>query len=615
MAVSFCWQAEAQDKSIKSDSIKTRELNAKSDSIKIKDVNTKDDSLKYKAIENFAQKSKVAKLVHPLIFRHVDSKTVRKAKNNPVKLQNPNQTLAGKIVRNIHIITLDPFGYRMEDTTRLPHGTIMKAGNDLHLKTHPWIIRNLLLFKKNEPFDTLLASESERLIRSQRYVRDVSIRAVPVDSDSVDVIVTEWDLWSITPAIGVSSSNLNLSLADNNIVGLGHRFRAEKQWNRTPGTNVTKFNYQIPNIRNSYISANFLYSFSDTGDLVKSIEFVRHFYSPLTKWAGGIYLGQTLLAQRYIQVDSVINLNSPAHIQDYWIAKSWKLFKGNSIYARTTNLIVSSRLLRARYPERPAEADPENLYNDETIYFAGIGITSRKYVKDKYIFNYRKIEDVPVGYAFGMTFGVDVQHTSRLYWGLKASWGKYHPYGYLSTFLEYGTFIENSGLNQQVVTASINYFTRLYTVGNWNVRQFVKPTLIIGLNRLATDNITFTDGMKGFEELAFSAKHMAVLTLQTQTYAPWNILGFHFGPFIFTSLGVLSNGAPGLSLSRLYSSVGIGVLVINDYLMFNTFQVSLTFYPSLPGSGNNIFKTNAYRSSDFGFRDFEISKPVVVNYR
>ena len=121
--------------------------------------------------------------------------------------------------------------------------------------------------------------------------------------------------------------------------------------------------------------------------------------------------------------------------------------------------------------------------------------------------------------------------------------------------------------------------------------------------------------MKGFEELAYTATNMMVLTLQTQSYAPWNLFGFHFGPFLFTSLGILGNGASGSASSHLYSMMGAGVLIINDYLMFNTFQVSMAFYPMIPGSGNNIFKANAYKTRDYGFRDFEIAKPGVVVYR
>jgi hypothetical protein len=135
------------------------------------------------------------------------------------------------------------------------------------------------------------------------------------------------------------------------------------------------------------------------------------------------------------------------------------------------------------------------------------------------------------------------------------------------------------------------------------------------MNRLPNDNLTFSEGMRGFENLEYSATRMMVLTLQTQSYPPWNLLGFHFGPYLFTSMGMLGDVSSGFNKSRLYSLLGLGVLIKNNYLTFNTFQISVTFYPFVPGNGYNIFKTNAYKTSDYSFRNFEVSKPGIIDYR
>ncbi len=123
-----------------------------------------------------------------------------------------------------------------------------------------------------------------------------------------------------------------------------------------------------------------------------------------------------------------------------------------------------------------------------------------------------------------------------MYFGMKAEWGNYLKFGYLSAHLEYGTFISNKGLQQEVVTARINYYTRLLNLGDWKIRQFIRPTVIFGIKRQASDNLSFGDLMKGFGETDVPAQHLMVLALQTQSYAPWNLAGFHFGPFLFTSI-------------------------------------------------------------------------------
>ena len=259
-------------------------------------------------------------------------------------------------------------------------------------------------------------------------------------------------------------------------------------------------------------------------------------------------------------------------------------------------------------------AVPTNIFNKEDTYFAGIGISSRKYVQDSYIFNYGKIEDVPVGKAFGLTLGMDVQNRSRLYMGLKASSGNYYRFGYLSFDAEYGTFIGSRKLEQGVIIGRVNYYTQLLNLRHWKLRQFVRPVLIFGINRLPNDNLTFNGEIKGFEKLDYSATRLMALTLQTQTYAPWSLLGFNFGPYLFSSFGMLGDESSGFSKSKLYSLFGLGVLIKNNYLTFNTFQISMTFYPYIPGNGNNIFKSNAYKTSDYGFMDFDVSKPKVVDY-
>lgn len=69
---------------------------------------------------------------------------------------------------------------------------------------------------------------------------------------------------------------------------------------------------------------------------------------------------------------------------------------------------------------------------------------------------------------------------------------------------------------------------------------------------------------------------------------------------------MLSDAATGFRKSKVYSQIGVGVLIKNENLILNTFQLSLSFYPIIPDQGNNIFKINSLSTADFGFRDFEI---------
>jgi hypothetical protein len=642
LVLSISGFTKAQEQKLKRDSLRT----TRDSLLIIRDsINITQDSLSFKTIEKYSQKSKFTKFIHSLIFKHVAVDTKQKLRKSKTRKSKPYLKAEGKIVRDIQIVTLDPFGYNLQDTSVHPRGFLIKTGNNLHMKTRPGIIRNLLLFKKNEPYDSLLVNESMRLIRLQKYVRDVYsvVLPTPANNDSVDVFIRLSDVWSIEPYLSISKIAMKIGLTDFNLAGLGNRFQGDIRRNITAGYNMTRLSYLIPNIRRSFINlniqylfpgrndmiknfefvksyyspstSNLNYLFTDNNDIIRSIELERTFYSPYAKWAGGIFLGQMVMAQSYIKQDSILYLASRTNIQDYWGARAWQILRGYYADGRITSFVVSGRIMKISYPGKPPGSADVNVFNSENSFFAGVGITSRKYIQEQYIFDFGKVEDIPVGKAFALIAGLDVQQTNRWYYGFKASWGNYYPFGYLSTHLEYGTFKGISGFQQGVIAGRINYFTRLLSIGNWKLRQFIRPTVIFGINRLPSDNLTFSEGMKGFEGLNYSATHMMVLTLQTQSYPPWSLLGFHFGPYLFTSVGMLGNESSGFKNSHLYTLFGLGIQIKNNYLTFNTFQVSMTFYPYVPGNGYNIFKTNAYNTNDYGFRDFEVSKPRVVDYR
>ena len=78
---------------------------------------------------------------------------------------------------------------------------------------------------------------------------------------------------------------------------------------------------------------------------------------------------------------------------------------------------------------------------------------------------------------------------------------------------------------------------------------------------------------------------------------------------------MLGNAEKGFRGGKVYSQIGLGVLIKNENLVMNTFQLSLSFFPVIPGIGNNVFKLNTFKTADFGFRDFEIGKPATVLFR
>ena len=248
-----------------------------------------------------------------------------------------------------------------------------------------------------------------------------------------------------------------------------------------------------------------------------------------------------------------------------------------------------------------------------------IGLTSRKFVQDKFLFNYDIVEDIPIGKVYSATFGVqDKNNERRLYLGGRYAWGNYYKWGFFSANIQVGSFFYGDRTDQTTLSLEMLYFTNIRNWGRWRFRHFIKPVLILGDHRLPiiTDQLNLVNELGIYQsEKQVQGTKKFVLTLQTQSYSPWNVLGFRINPFANLTLGVLSTQAKKFYESQVYGTLGVGVLIYNDYLIFNSFQLSFSFSPNLPGRGYNVFRTNTLQNNDIILPDFQVGKPDIVPYK
>ena len=589
----------------------------------------------YKKIETYSKRRKFTKTLHELIFRSTNEKS--KDQRSKVVTQT-YESFQGKPIRNIFIETMDPFGYSVNDPNKTPHNWLEKTGNHLHLKSKEFAIRNLLLFRQGATLDTFKISESKRLLRSQKFVRSVEIDAVTAETDSIDITVRVLDSWSLIPKGSISTSKMNVALEERNFLGIGHEFNNRYQQRFDDKRTAHGVEYVIPNIKNTYINTKLIYEESLDGDLNKSVSINRGFISPLTRWAGGIYL------DRQVKIDSLPDFQNNFEIkpfkfqtQDFWAGHAFKVFATNSLEERTTNLITSARFVNVTYKESPETAfDSINYFSKEQFYLGTIGLASRQFVEDHFIFRDGIIEDVPIGFAISFTPGYQIKNdVNRYYLEGNMAFADYFKWGYFNASVGYGTFINGNKKEQTTLSMEVNYFTNLISLGSkWKMRQFVKPHILLGYNRKNSiaDRLNLNQnydaygydqnefkrdtrsGIPGFNANIYGTQK-AMLSFQTQFYSPWNILGFRLNPYVNITGGVLGDSDRSLFDSKLYSSFGVGFIIRNDYLVFSSFQLSLSYYPVTPNMGGGSFKTNAFETEDFGFQQIDIGKPSTLLYR
>lgn len=589
----------------------------------------KSDAKIYKKIDVFSKDRKFFKFMHKLIFRSVETvptpiSKVKKKVRGISATQKKLDLYQCRIIRNIKIETLDPFGYSIDDDNYTPNNFFEKAGNAIHAKTKNWTIRNLLLFNKNQELDSLLVKESERIIRNQRFSRNVIIKPVAIENckDSVDVYIRVLDTWSLIPTGAYTNSKANLDITERNFLGLGHQFEIDTKKRFTDNANGYMAKYSINNFKNSFVNTSFSSATDFDNNTTKSISIDRPFYSIFARWAGGINYTYNNHFESLLSKDSITAINRfKTKTYNLWIGHSFKIFSGQSEFARTTNLIVSTGFSNSTYLEKPnADYDLISNYASQKIFLNTIGISSQNYYQDKYLFRFGTIEDIPYGKVFSITGGLQNREGfKRAYFGSRFSYGEYFKVGYFQWNFECGSFFNNGNTEQSTLKFEINYFTNLFSIGRWKFRQFLRPLIVLGNNRYDTnkDRLTLVDinGIPGFNSTPLSGTEKFLMTFQTQSYNPRNLYGFNLSPFINCTLGFLGDGGKKVFNNKMYSQIGIGVLISNNYLIFNSFQFSFSYYPSLPNDGTNILKTNSFQNSDIQYRDFQIAQPYIVPYQ
>lgn len=583
-------------------------------------IQKKDTAKVYRNIENYSKKSKFTQFVHKLIFEPVVKDKPKKTKVQKSKKVN-YASYECKVIRKIHIITLDPFGFSETDSLKKPKRKTDRLGNALHYKTRQFAINNLLLYKENELLDSLMVKESERIIRSQRYIRGVATQFEKVSNDSVDVYLRVLDAWSLYPDFSTSTTISTFRVSERNFMGIGHELTGTYRESLVGKDHSYSTGYTIPTLFKTFIRTNLNYQKDIDGSYGKYINIERPFFSSYVHWAGGIYNDEQykkIVLKDTANVSSLQSYKYNSH--DYWLGYSFPFLNGKSEYDRTTNFFINARFLQIDYEETPNPIfDPYFDYSNENNYLFSLGASSRKFIQDKYLFNFNVVEDIASGFIYSITAGNQYKNsTDRFYLGGRIALGRFYKFGYLSSNLEAGTFFRNNHTEQTTINWSSVYFTNLIETGNWKFRQFIKPQLVYGINRLPSTNdrlnLNGDSGLPGFESTLLTGRKKIVLSLQTQSYSPWNLLGFRLNPYLSYSLGMLSDQNDTFKGSKAYSQVGVGVILSNDFMVFNSFQISFSYFPSVPDDGQ-VFKTNSIRSYDLTLPNFEIPKPSVVSYR
>jgi hypothetical protein len=192
---------------------------------------------------------------------------------------------AGARIGEIRIAARDVF----DTSDPIEDKWLFRWANALHIQTRAGVIERALLFKPGDALSVRLLEETERLLRSNRYVYDVQFRPLAVHDGVVDIEVATRDTWTLDPGVSAGRSGGTntggVHLKEYNLLGTGIALG----YARSSSVDRRSNEYQFSNDRvfGSRVALGYSHATSSDGRR-NTASMVRPFYALDARWAAGI---------------------------------------------------------------------------------------------------------------------------------------------------------------------------------------------------------------------------------------------------------------------------------------------------------------------------------------
>jgi len=570
------------------------------------------------------------------IFQQAVNSVTRTANSGPDesylsgKSEDPYMRYQGKIIRHIYINTFN-FDRSLEDTSKRDNSLGARIGNRLHKSSRKFVIRDNLFIKENTPINAFMMADNERFIRSLEYIHDarIVVNDIPNNPDSVDISIFTKDLFSIAGGGASQGANhINANIYESNLSGMAQRIEVSGlyDYNRTPNW-AYGGQYKKNNVLHSFVDATVGYSVMNINNYTheeESTSFLtlsRRLVSPYSRFAGGLTLSQNQAYNVYHIPDSVV------FPYKYTMLDGWAGYSiGIKQLTATNNTIRDRRFLAIRYYNRdfsqlpkqvvtPAGPRFDPIFNSSQAVLAQFTFFRQDYYKTQYILGFGTTEDLPYGYNIAVTTGWHEQlNMQRPYAGINVS--DYIATGqgdFIQLYLRAGGFLHKNNIQDGGFLIGATAFSRIYFLNSTKIRQYLNLsyTHLYNQTTYAPLRINNFYGLRGFLSDSPYGTQRLSLQLETAFYLRFKLLGFQFAPFPWGDLSLITPEHKPYSQSALYTSLGAGLRMRNENLVFETIEIRAFFFPVAPGNMRG-FKVVTNANIQFRYRSNYITAPDLL---
>ena len=194
---------------------------------------------------------------------------------------------AGAVIGEVYIHAQDVFD---TEDPRENH-SVYRLANQLHVTTRDNVILDQLLFQSGDRYSGRLLAESERILRSTRYLYDAKVRPLSYHDGRVDVVVTTRDVWTLNPGISFGrkggANTFGVEIEELNILGTGTSLSLSRK--SGVDRDSTLLEYRDPHLAGTWTSLRAGYANNSDGSM-RELGVERPFYALDSHRAGGVTL-------------------------------------------------------------------------------------------------------------------------------------------------------------------------------------------------------------------------------------------------------------------------------------------------------------------------------------
>lgn len=459
---------------------------------------------------------------------------------------------------------------------------LFRAANRLHVQTRTGVIERALLFKTGDTVSVRVIEETERLLRTNRYLYDVHIRPVEVRDGVVDIEVTTRDTWSLDPGISAGRSGGattgGFALREYNVLGTGTTIAL----GRSKGVDRTSTEFQFANSRafGTWTSVNYEHARNSDGTR-DALAVVRPFYSLDSRWTAGA------TASDDDRIDSVFNAGNVVS-QYRRLERRADVFGGWSAGLKdgwVQRFTGGLSLREDRYAPEPGLVAPPALPEDERLVMPFVRY---ELVEDRFERSLnRNLIGRPEFFALGLAANVQLSRASarlgstRSPWRYSASVSRGHELAddhLLVAAAQLSGEVDEGRIRRQRLSAQSQYYMRqgshwlfyASAAGDMLSRPELPDSLLLG-----GDN-----GLRGYPLRYQSGTRRALFTVEERFYTDlyiWQL--FRIGGAAFFDVGRAWGGDNVNTINPGWlRNAGAGLRIVSSRSAFsNVLHIDLAF--------------------------------------